>query len=56
MIRAEDENSPARVLQIVTSEKETAEKAHARVIEQEVTTQEEQMTYDELFFEVVPDQ
>lgn len=56
LINAVDENSPARVLQIVTTKKEATEAARKRVMSQDVTTKEEQLVYDELFFEAVPEQ
>ncbi len=55
LLKATEESGGARVAQIVLSDRQVAEETRQRVIPQETTTPEEQITYDELFIEIVPD-
>ncbi len=55
LISTDEETPGVRVAQIILPSKEEAEKAHERVSPKETVTQEEQLTYNELFIEVIPD-
>jgi protein-export membrane protein SecD len=56
LLGATEESGGARVAQIITSTREEADAARERVTPNESVTQEEQLIYDELFVEIVPEQ
>jgi protein-export membrane protein SecD len=53
-LEATEEELGARVKQMVFSTKEEAEKVHARLLPQEITTKEQQLTFNELKIEAIP--